>query len=199
MNTSPSIDLIAVALGKAQAALKPAEKSGRNPHLKSKYSTLADVWAACKEALLKNDLTIAQTTDFDEKNILIVETLLMHKSGQWIVGRTSMNPAKIDPQAFGSAITYGRRYGLAAIVGVCPEDDDAVASSAPAASTKPLATIEQLEEWDHKYKISESMEDVKATDEEIKRVEMGNADTVKLRNLRADAVKRIKGANAESK
>ena len=66
----------------------------------------------------------------------------MHESGEWISGRLRVTPVKDDPQGLGSAITYGRRYGLAAIVGVAPEDDDGNAASQPApkSATKPQTT-----------------------------------------------------------
>lgn len=193
MKHSEQIDQLAIALHAAQQKIKPAKKSANNPFLNSNYANLQDVWDACHEALTANDLAVAQTTDCDDKNMLIVETTLMHKSGQWIQGRTAMNPVKIDPQGFGSAITYGRRYGLAAIVGICPEEDD------DAQSVSELTTFadeERLAEWEAKYKQSESMTDIKTTDDEIKNSKLAvpTTDRAKLAQLRNEAKKRVKGA-----
>jgi len=48
----------------------------------------------------------------------------MHASGEWIRSALYVPVTKKDAQGFGSAITYGRRYSLAAIVGVASDDDD---------------------------------------------------------------------------
>jgi len=130
MNKSESIAKLALALSKAQKAIKGATKDGKNPHFNSHFATLASIWDACREALTANELAIVQTTD-DTNDGLILETTLMHSSGEWISGRLSLKPVKTDPQGIGSAITYGRRYALAAIVGVAPEDDDGEAASRP--------------------------------------------------------------------
>lgn len=60
---------------------------------------------------------------------LVVSTIIMHTSGEWISGELAMNPVKADPQGIGSAVTYARRYGLSAFVGIAPEDDDGNAAS----------------------------------------------------------------------
>jgi hypothetical protein len=70
----------------------------------------------------------------------ILETMLLHSSGQWISGSQVIKPVKDDPQGVKSAITYARRAGLEAIVGVAPEDDDGnAASGKPAVGTKAAA------------------------------------------------------------
>lgn len=119
---------IAAALAKAQSAIKAAIKDSENPAFKnggkvSKYADLAAVWEACREPLSKNDLSIVQTTDFDDKDVWLVTTL-MHSSGESIIGRYPLRPVKHDPQGFGSALTYARRYTIAAMVGVVADDDD---------------------------------------------------------------------------
>ena len=65
-----------------------------------------------------------QGNSIGANNTVIVETILAHESGQWIQSELCMPLAKNDPQGVGSAITYGRRYGLAAIVGIVADDDD---------------------------------------------------------------------------
>ena len=63
-------------------------------------------------------------------NTVIVETILAHESGEWIQSDLCLPLAKHDPQGVGSAVTYGRRYGLAAIVGIVADiDDDGNAAS----------------------------------------------------------------------
>ena len=54
-----------------------------------------------------------------------VTTTLMHSSGQWLRSKVKLPLSKKDAQGVGAAITYGRRYGLSAIVGIAQYDDDA--------------------------------------------------------------------------
>lgn len=121
---SQEIGEIALALSKAQKEMMSAHKSSTNPFFRSKYADLASVWDAARDALTKNELAVSQTTNGDGENA-VVHTILMHSSGQWIRGKLTLKPTKNDPQGMGSAITYARRYTLAAIVGVVQEDDDA--------------------------------------------------------------------------
>lgn len=125
MNKSEQINELAAALAKAQAKIESASKSARNPFYKSNYADLPAVWAACREHLSSNNLSVAQLTDTGEHGILL-ETVLMHSSGQWISSLYPVNPVKDDPQGLGSAITYARRYALMALVGIVAdfEDDD---------------------------------------------------------------------------
>lgn len=109
-----------------------ALKDSTNPHFRSSYADLLSVWRAANPALVANDIAVSQLCEPSDDGALVsVTTILMHKSGQWISGTVTMRPTKADPQGIGSAITYARRYALAASVGVCPEDDDGNAASAP--------------------------------------------------------------------
>jgi hypothetical protein len=119
------------ALAKAQASIQGAQKGNLNPHFKSKYADLASVWDACREALTSNGLSILQLTESDDPALVSVRTILGHESGQWVSSSLTMRPTKPDPQGIGSALTYARRYALAAMVGVAPEDDDGNAASRP--------------------------------------------------------------------
>lgn len=126
---SEAIDGLAAALAKAQGAIKPAIKDAKNPHFGNTYADLASVWDACREPLSSNGLSIVQLPAM-ENSTVSVTTVLMHTSGQWISSRISTLIARPDPQGVGSAITYLRRYALAAMVGIAPEDDDAEAATA---------------------------------------------------------------------
>ena len=124
MNKSESINELAAALSRAQGAIKGALKDSLNPHFKAKYADLSSTWDACREQLAKNELSVVQMPDLSETGGIAVETILMHSSGQWISSRFVMPLAKPDAHGVGSAITYARRYALAAMVGIAPEDDD---------------------------------------------------------------------------
>lgn len=126
---SDQINELAAALAKAQGQITGASKDASNPAFKqgarvAAYATLASVWDACRQALSSNGLSVTQTTRGGETPLVTVITTLWHSSGQWLRSELALRPVKADPQGIGSALTYARRYALAAMVGVAPEDDD---------------------------------------------------------------------------
>lgn len=129
---------IFTALHKAQRAFKPAIKDTANPFFKSKYADLASIWDACKDALSENDLFVSQSTGIGEHGQTMI-TRVYHTSGEFIESITPIICAKHnDPQAFGSAMTYTRRYSLAAILGIITDDDDGEGAMVrPAANAQP--------------------------------------------------------------
>lgn len=129
MQTSDQINEIATALAKAQGEIKGAAKDSTNPHFKSSYADLSSVWDACRAALSKHGLSVIQTPDTTADGVFLYTTLA-HSSGQWIRGVMPVRPVQDTPQGLGSALTYARRYSLASMVGVAPEDDDGQAASA---------------------------------------------------------------------
>lgn len=115
---------IASALVKAQMAFGPALKTSTNPHFKNRYADLS----ACVEAVIgslnANGIALVQKTHRDDTGVT-VETVFVHESGQIMDCGTLHVPAsKQDPQGYGSALTYARRYSLMAACGIAPEDDD---------------------------------------------------------------------------
>lgn len=130
---SVPVEPFAEALVKLQGAIKTAVKDATNPAFKSKYADLGAVWEAVKPALQANGFVVVQSPNFDG-DIMWLETTLLHVSGERMTGRYPLRPTKPDPQGFGSAITYARRYSLSAMLGVvADEDDDGNAASMPAA------------------------------------------------------------------
>lgn len=131
VDRSDSITHLAAALAKAQAAIAPAALTGENPHFRSRYADLASVWDAIREPLTSNGIAVLQlpaTVDHRGETV-VVTTILAHRSGEWISSELAMRPVKSDPQGIGSCLTYARRYALAAIAGVAPDDDDGNAAS----------------------------------------------------------------------
>lgn len=123
---------IAAAFIKAKKAFAPAIKNATNPHFKSKYVDLAACIEAVDEPFLANGIAMYQET-FEDATGVTVETVLLHESGEMIrCGRLHVPASKQDPQGYGSALTYARRYSLMAACGIAPEDDDGNAASRPA-------------------------------------------------------------------
>ena len=166
MEKSENITELIKTLIKVQPLLKPAIRDKVNPYLKSKYADLSGVWDTCRDLLKENGLAVSQVCGINEYGSYL-ETILMHESGQWISGKYPLKPVKADdPQAMGSAMTYARRYSLAAILGIVTEDDDAEdamgrqTESKPKTATRPepqrdpaipapkAATMEQLNKLD---------------------------------------------------
>ncbi len=144
MQWSPEIDKIAPALVKAQMTAKKAHKSGFNPAFKSNYSTLDDLFDACKEALHANGIVILQGARNDADSYG-VETMLLHTSGQWFREILMLKPSRLDPQAAGSAISYAKRYTLAAMTGTTDGlDDDAHDASQKQATTSKQAPTQEV-------------------------------------------------------
>lgn len=129
MQHSESMKAIAPALLAAQKATEFAKKDATNPHFKNKYADLPAVIEAVKPALNAAGIVYIQTASPSDDNRLHLTTMLMHESGEWISDTLVMPLPKQDPQGYGSAMTYARRYALAAITGVYQDDDDGNAAS----------------------------------------------------------------------
>ena len=120
---------IATALVKAQKAFGPALKSSTNPHFKSRYADLSACVEAVIEGLNGAGIALVQRTSEDTTGVT-VETVFIHESGEMLeCGKLHVPAAKQDPQGYGSALTYARRYSLMAACGIAPEDDDGNAAS----------------------------------------------------------------------
>lgn len=129
MKTSDSIVAIAKALLKVQKAITFAHTDSNNPFFKSKYADLPTVIDAIKPQLNDNEIVYIQTPTPSEPGTLALTTRLLHSSGEWIEDTAIVPLPKADPQGYGSAMTYARRYSLAAITGLYQDDDDGNAAS----------------------------------------------------------------------
>jgi len=160
MNRSLEINELAAALAKAQGKIAGAVRDSQNPFFNSTYADLASVWEVCRGPLSENGLAVVQLPS-KTNDIVSVENLLMHTSGQFISEilsarlmrqkRINKDGEKItifepteDPQVLGSLISYLRRYGLAALVGIYQVDDDAEGAMA-----RPPVCTPKLAQHDH--------------------------------------------------
>ena len=137
--TMTTFSQIAAALVKAQKEFGPALKSSTNPHFRSRYADLAACVEAVVDALNNNGIALTQRLSPCNDGV-IVETVFVHESGEIInCGQLHVPASKQDPQGYGSALTYARRYSLMAACGIAPEDDDGNAGSRR--QSKPLPDI----------------------------------------------------------
>lgn len=156
---------IATALVKAQKAFGPALKASVNPAFQKsgkggKYADLASCINAVMDSLNDNGIALIQQNQPHPDGIL-VETVFIHESGETLnCGQIFVPAVKNDPQGYGSALTYGRRYSLMAACGIAPEDDDGNAA-------RKIVGKETL--------------DAKRLGDAIQRIKEGKYTTVKLR------------------
>lgn len=128
---------LAKALVKAQSEIGAAQKSSKNPHFNNKYADLSEVWSAWQDVGPKNGLAVVQVVRVREDGKQALITRMMHTSGESIESEILILPTKSDMQGIGSAITYCRRYALAAMAGIVQDDDDGNAASAKPDQNKP--------------------------------------------------------------
>lgn len=146
LTTSAEIHDLATALAAAQLVMDNAIKESTNPAFRSRYADLAAVRAAVNLPLAQAGIACVQApaTQFTAEGVTVcVETRLVHKSGQWMACTVTAAPKDPSPQAIGSTITYLRRYGLLAIAGIAPEDDDGNAGSGRQHQAPPPAAVER--------------------------------------------------------
>lgn len=138
MQHSESLTKLAAALAKAQGEMENAAKSSDNPFFRSKYADLAEIINTARPVLAKHGLSIVQIPGFDGTTVSL-ENILLHESGEWISGiagapmpvMTTKDGRELppSPQGIGSAVTYMRRYSMAALCMIAQEDDDGNAAS----------------------------------------------------------------------
>jgi hypothetical protein len=131
------------ALINVQTEIPRLLKNENNPFFKSKYVSLNEILEVAKPVLNKHKLFLTQVLKFEgEKEV--IETRIYHVNGEYI---SAIAPIKIkdnpnDPQKYGSAVTYMRRYSLCPLLGISEtEDDDGNNASSNSSTNKKLAKI----------------------------------------------------------
>lgn len=127
-----------VALAAAQSEMGKALKDTKNEFFKTSYADLSSVMEACLPSLNRHGIAVIQPP-FNEEGERYVKTVFVHgESGEKVECNVPLIVNKNDMQGYGSAVTYARRYGLMAMAGIAPEDDDgnAAAKAAPKAPSK---------------------------------------------------------------
>lgn len=130
MKTSESITNVGKALAAAQAEIRSIGKDRTNPHFRNTYATLDAIMETVRPVLAKHGLSIIQgmtvphTDEHGAVRSFVLETMLLHASGEYISNAAVMPVTKADAQGVGSAITYGRRYGVSALLALATDEDD---------------------------------------------------------------------------
>lgn len=143
---SPEIDKISAALVKVQGEIGGVTKGGKNPHLRNSYPTVNNVLDAVIPVAQEHGLVIIQRPmPSGNPNLIVLQTLVVHESGQFLSSLIEMPIGKQDPQGYGSGMTYARRYGLMSFFGLKAEDDDGNAASGvtgpPAQAARSVAPL----------------------------------------------------------
>ena len=125
MTTSETIGAIAPALIKAQSQMQGIIKEGKNPAFRSKYVTLDSILDTLRPILTSNGLMLTQgsTPPWGVESIT-VESRIIHTSGEWIATTVTIPVTKPDAHGLGSALTYGRRYSVSALLAISADEDD---------------------------------------------------------------------------
>jgi hypothetical protein len=124
MHKSDSIDKLAAAIAEMQATGLVVIKDKVNPFFKSQYADLASVWDAIRVPMAENGLAVVQGHEVGADGTIVLNTVLLHTSGQFIEYSVPLVLSKADPQGVAAATTYMRRSALSAIVGLVADDDD---------------------------------------------------------------------------
>lgn len=156
MIKSEAFTKICTALVKAQQLIGGAQKNAFNPHFKNKYANLESVLQAISPALEVTGLAVIQSPLPSDDGKLHLETMIIHESGEFISGTLVMPLPKQDPQGYGSALTYARRYHLSSMLGVVQDDDDAATATAskgsPSSAADEMSTCENMKDLESVFK-----------------------------------------------
>ncbi len=128
IETSASIVALTGAIIKVQGSISGVHKDAANPHFKSRYASLENVIDTARPALQEARIWFTQAPGLVVDGCVEVTTMLVHESGEWMRSTLHVPLGKRDPQGVGSAITYGCRYSLMAMLGLPPTDDDGEAA-----------------------------------------------------------------------
>jgi hypothetical protein len=129
IETSENIVALTGAILKVQGEISSVKKDGTNPHFKKNYATLENVIDTARPALQDAKIAFIQAPGQVIAGAVEITTMLVHESGEWMRSTLHVPLGKVDPQGVGSAITYGLRYSLMAMLGLPPTDDDGEAAT----------------------------------------------------------------------
>jgi hypothetical protein len=135
---------LAEALVAAQKEMPAVGRDSTNPHFKSKFTSLDNLLAKVRPVLNRHGIAVVQMPSQDDGGKPTLVTLLIHTSGEGMESTMPLLLAKSDPQGLGSALTYSKRYALAATLAIADQEDDDGNGSDGSGVATPAATDQQL-------------------------------------------------------
>lgn len=172
MTTSNDIKALTNALQVFHIKMGNIKFDSVNPFFNSKYASLTQILDAIRDPLQESGLVIVQLP-FEENGLT---TMLIHaESGQFISTTYFMKPDKQTPQAYGSVITYQRRYCIQSILNLCFEEDDDANNAMPTTKqSKPVAKKEDDRQWLNKNTemFNRAVEKLKSGDTTIDKIKL---------------------------
>lgn len=116
---------LADALLAAQEEMPAVERDQENPDFKSKFASLDNLLSKVRPVLNRHGILLSQAPMLDGQGQFVLQTTFTHApSGEALSFPAPLSPPKNDPQGQGSAITYMRRYTLAAALAIADQEDD---------------------------------------------------------------------------
>ena len=192
MEHSEQLNELYKGLNTFRQQVKQPVKDAKNPFFKSDYVTLEGVQNSIDAALKGTGLSYLQLVSNTQTGVA-VETIVTHESGQWVSsGALELNPQKKDPQGYGSAITYQKRYQLAAMFGISSDfDDDGNAGT--------FATPKQQSKSQPRIKTTKSVSKLDQLKQDYTTLMAKVCDVKKLKaaDLQAELIKGLTGTNEE--
>lgn len=172
---SDSILNIAKALLTFSVKIGKIKKDANNPFFKSKYAPLPQIQDAIAEPLQESGLVLTQIPAGEG----LITMLLHAETGEYIMATSEMKPVKNDPQSIGSAITYHRRYSIAALLNLnIDEDDDGNAASQPT-QTQSNETIDK--KWLNKFQDRQTQTLSKEWNNAVMKLQSGEVTIEKIK------------------
>lgn len=148
MRSSDTIKAVLGALTKAQGDLPgvPKNHEGQVGQRRYAFADLSDMIATIRPVLAKHGLGFSQNVSTGD-GAVSVSTMVFHSSGEWFASDDLRLDGGNTAQTTGSAITYAKRYSLAAFFGIVGDDDDdgAAASAAPQREQRGRETANPIE------------------------------------------------------
>lgn len=152
MKSSEEIEKLSASIVAAQAEIKSVSKdeTATVGAYSYTYADLASVITSIRGVMAKHGLAFIQSVSCGDA--MTLDTTVIHSSGQYLVSSVPL-PGYGKAQELGSALTYARRYGLCAALGIATEDDDGKQSQ---------DTPDRLEWWRRKYQAARTIDDLEA-------------------------------------
>ncbi len=198
-DTSQDLTPLLKALAGLQHDMKPIAKdaTGQIQNRSYKYNTLTAVRLVGDPILDKHGLYCHQREVCGPETVTVFTTIYHVETGLHLPpGEMTLPAPKRDPQAFGLATTYARRYGYMVATGMVGEDDDG--ASARAALERETQSARPIPPGDKRDKLHGLLVDCGHTPEEAEEIIQTQVNRGNYRSVLAQAQQRADDLKARS-